>query len=231
MFSRQWSFWAILISAFLTAFCYSPVGAEAGKAPNSSAATAKSRHKELNGPVIYGFRLGMTQDQLLTRFRDFPEVSTLAKGGSAVVNLTDREKRPAVRGVRNQSGVIELEIYPPYLTSRFGGSQERIKEGNLYLLVKDRKLTLIRLVDAQSDAWTNLDQFIKEMAARYGIKGSTRNPSHSVKTSPPEGLPPDFATKTVETISQGYSTTYSCLGPPAPAGICDLWIKQSSPAR
>ncbi len=214
----------ILFCACLSALCL-PVPAATADSATSPPPKSDSRPKSHQAPAIYGFRLGMAQDQLLGRFREFPGLAALSGDGSAVMNLADREKQPAVRGVRSLSGLIELEVYPPYLTARHGGKLESIRGGHLYLLVRDGKLAVIRLVDVRSDSWHDLDGFIKEMSRRYGIKMTSKSTPQPTGSSAPDGVPPDFAARTVEGTFSGYSIACSCVGPPAPPGMCDLWLK------
>jgi hypothetical protein len=198
--------------------------------PSSKPATAKCPLNLTKAPVMYGFRLGMSLDQVVARFKEFPQLSTLSQSQPLVLNLADRSARPAVRGVRNQSGPIEIEVYTPYLTERHAAKREAIKEGHLFLLLRDGRLVLIRLVDARSDAWRNLDEFKREMSGRYGISGKwqTRQQPHPSAQSP--YVPPDFAAKTNELDCSDFNITFSCVGPPAPPGLCDLWVKTSGGA-
>lgn len=213
-----------LFCACLITLCL-PVPAATADSATSPPPKTGGRPKSHQAPVIYGFRLGMTQDQLLSRFREFPGLSALSGDGSAVMDLADREKQPAVRGVKSLSGLIELEVYPPYLTARHGGKHESIRGGHLYLLVRDGKLAVIRLVDVRSDSWHNLDEFINEMSRRYDIKMTSKRTPQPPGSSAPDSVPPDFAARTVGSEFSGYSIACSCVGPPAPPGMCDLWLK------
>jgi hypothetical protein len=195
-----------------------------GDASSATAAT-KCPLKAPEAPMVYGFRLGMNLDQVLTRFKDFPELSALTRNASTVLNLNDRAARPAVRGVRSQSGVIEIEVYTPYLATRHAGKHEVLKGGHLYLLVRNGKLAIIRLVDAQSDDWRNLDEFMREMSGRYRISGKRLTKQQSTPSPQLPGVSQDFAAKTIDMDCSGYRITFSCVGPPAPPGLCDLWLK------
>jgi hypothetical protein len=198
---------------------------------SSTPATAKQPQHLTGAPVMYGFRLGMSLDQVVARFREFPQLATLAKSRPLVLNLTDRAARPAVRGVRNQSGPVEVEIYTPYLTNRHASNQEAIKEGHLFLLLRDGRLVLIRLVDARSDAWSNLDEFKREMSARYAISGAGQTRQQPPPSPQSSGAPHDFASRTNELDFGDFSITFSCVGPPAPPGLCDMWVKTSGRDR
>jgi len=224
-----------ILTAFLIFTCLSTllpaVAAAIHGASSSTPAAATCPLKVTEAPVMYGFRLGMSLEQVIARFKDFPQLAALSKGHPLVVNLADRAARPAVRGVRNQSGPIEIEVYAPYLTDRHAARREAIKEGRLSLLLRDGRLALIRLVDARSDAWRNLDEFKEVMSDRYGISGKWQAKQQSPPSPQSPGIPPDFATRSNELDCGDFSITFSCVGPPAPSGLCDLWVKTSDGDR
>jgi len=180
-------------------------------------------------PSVFKLRLGMSLREVAARLPQFPQLAGFAERRSDELYLRDGDGDRALLARRDgRDGVESIEVKGSYLKRQVARGLSPVGIRGMTLLFMDRRLVFISLADWQSPKWGNTDEFVKVMSRVYGFSGVWWQRAE-VKPAPPD-MPlgyRDFFSPVNGFECDGFKIEASCVGPPAPQGLCTLSIRET----
>lgn len=192
---------------------------------SDEAAKPECTLKAAQAPVVEGYRLGMSLNSVLASFSDLPELSAISS--SKHVNINDDSGRQKV--IASSSDHIKsINVFGDHLHRHTTVKGSLNGLFGMTLVFSDDRLTTIELTDWSSPKWSNVAEFTSRMSERYGFTDSSWSKPQLSQISPElQSIPQDFRTISAGFKCSGFYVIASCIGPPAPPGICSLTIRDA----
>lgn len=211
------------------------VCAAQGKTPSASslrvnpATRGQCALRASQSPSVFNLRLGMSLREAAARLRAFPQLGGFAVGKSDELYLKDGAGDRALLARRDRrEGVESIEVKGARLKRQVAAGLSPAGLKGMILLFKERRLVFISLADWESPRWGNTDEFVKELSRVYGFSRAWWQ-REEVKPAPPDAPLGywDFYSPATGFECDGFKIEASCIGPPAPTGICTLSIRDT----
>lgn len=182
-------------------------------------------------PDVYGFHLGMSLRRAIAAFPYSAQLSTLETKDKVELNFIDKSRNLEIRAWRVYRGGVVIEASGDYLRQRLKSKAQLALPNKIRLLFWSDRLKSIDLTDMKAARWYSIDMFISEVSETYGFSMNWWETSQ-VEAPPSlrEGESHDFLTTSKEFNCHNLKVSAYCIGPPAPAGICSLTVRDTAPA-
>lgn len=225
----------IIFSMLINLVLCIPVGAAQSKPPQASSPRIKTQTpgrcnlQVSQSPSVFKLRLGMSLREVAARLPNFPQLVGFAGGKSDELYLRDSAGDRALLARRDRrDGVESIEVKGSYLKRQVARGLSPVGIKGMTLLFMDGRLVFITLSDWESRGWGNTDEFVKKLSRVYGFSGAwwQRAEVKSAPTDVPLGYW-DFFSPVTGFECDGFKIEASCVGPPAPPGLCTLSIRDT----
>lgn len=168
----------------------------------------------------------MSLRQAIAAFPDSAQLSALETKDKVELNFINKSGNLGIRAWRVYRGGVVIEASGDYLRQRLK-SKAQLELPNLIRLIFWReRLMSIDLSDMTAARWRSIDAFVSEVSKTYDFSINWWNTIQlEVPPSARTGESQDFRTTLKEFDCDGWRISASCIGPPAPAGICSLNVR------
>ncbi|HEY9405065.1 MAG TPA: hypothetical protein VIQ24_20605 [Pyrinomonadaceae bacterium] len=180
-------------------------------------------------PSVFKLRLGMSLREVVARLPHFPQLVGFAEGKSDELYLKDGAGDRGLLARRDRrDGVVSIEVRGSFLKRQVARGLSPVGVRGMTLLFMDRRLVFISLSDWESRGWGNTDEFVKKMSRVYGFAGVWWQRAEVKSATPDAPLGYwDFYSPVTGFECDGFKIEASCVGPPAPPGLCTLSIRDT----